>query len=943
MGDGQLQPLINRLLHTLGRDGGQMSDAQLLQRFVLGRDEAAFESLMWRHGPMVLALCQRVLQNRHDAEDAFQAAFLVFFRKAHSISRRECVATWLYRVAYRIAVKARARAASRAHDDSQLESLLAPEAADPVLAADLRATLDDALSRLPEKYRRPLVLHYLEGQTIQQAAKEIGCPPGTLSGRLSRARELLRRRLTRRGVVPPDALVGAVLARAGKAAPPAAPLTSAILDAVRLPAGGSAADGTVSAAARALAESAARELPVARWKRAALVLLVLGLGGLSAVRAGRRLLAPPETGPPPAAAGSPARQPARTASPPAVASVEDPLPQGARARLGSQRFTYGAFIDALALSPDGATVAALGQTNSVVFWDAATGKRRTFISANDKPVPAMVCAVDFSPDGTAVVVGDDRGRAVVIPSWATGGAEPGICVDEHHQGTVRAVRFAPDGQTVASAGADGVIRLWVAATGQVLHTLAGHRGAVSALAFSPGGKTLASAGQDGTVRPWDPATGVSRRTCRGHAAPVRALAFSTDGMVLASAGMDRRVLLWHADSDKAVGDCNLRTVAPLALAFVDDRRLAVASEAGAVRLYDVAANKKLCDYRGMVWAVNALACSRDGRWLVAGGQDGLFQRWDVASGKADEHETPGHRGPVWCADVSPDGRLIVSGGLDGTVRLWDLASARAVETYRPDWQTPRGLSYVSAVAFVLGGRGVVAAGDDGFIHFWDRQKGTRAHWRAHRGKVTVLARGPGGRGLVSAGADGVVYLWEPATGEKVRTFSGVVGEVRHLAVSPDGAQLAGVAADGTLHRWDLASGKPLGTAAGKGSGLDVAAFSPAGACLAASGRGAALHLWRPGSGALPPPDRWRDENSEAVALAFAPDGTLALAGRDNVIRLWRLDGAKEVARFAGHQTRVNALGFTPDGTSLVSASDDGTVLIWDVPGRGIGSTGAAHE
>jgi RNA polymerase sigma factor (sigma-70 family) len=929
MGDGQLQPLITRLLHTVGMEGGHQSDAELLERFVRARDETAFESLLWRHGPMVLALCRRLLHNRHDAEDAFQAVFLVFFRKAPSIRRRDCVASWLYRVAYRVAVKARARTANRADHAALDESLPAPELPDAILTADVRAVLDDALSRLPEKYRLPLVLHYLQGRTVQQAATEIGCPPGTVSGRLNRARELLRRRLARRGVVLSGALVPAALARAGKAAGLTTVLTSATLAAIRMPADRPAAAGTVSAAARALAESAVRRLAGARWKRVTLVLLVLGLAGLGASQAGWRLLAPEEAHPPRAAVGPPAAPPAGAAKPSAAARDEDPLPQGARLRLGSQRFTYGAFIDALALSPDGATVAAVGGTNSVVFWDAATGKRRTIVSANDRPVPAMVCAVDFSPDGTDVVVGDDHGRAVVIPNWKTGGTEPGTCVDEHHQGTVRAVRFAPDGQTVASAGTDGAIRLWVPTSGQVLQTLTGHHGAVHALAWAPDGKTLASAGEDGTVRVWVPTAAAPPRVCRGHAGAVRALAFSTDGKVLASAGMDRRVLLWHPDADRAFGDYNLRTVVPLALVFLDAKRLAIGSEAGAIRLFDIEANQLLCNYLGFAWAVNALACSRDGRWLVAGGQDGVFLRWDVARSKADEHEASGHWGPVWCVDVSPDGGSIATGGLDGTVRLWDAASGRALKTYRPDWQTPRGLSYVSALAFVLAGQGVAAAGADGAIHLWDPQEGARFRWPAHRGKVTALVCCPGERFLVSAGEDGTVCRWRTLTGEKVATYGGAAGEVRNLAVSPDGERLAGVTADGTVHVWELATGRPLGTPAAKGSGLDLAAFAPDGS-LVAVGRGSTLHWWRPTPGA--PPDRWRDENSKAVALAFAPDETLALAGPDALIRLWRPNGA-EVGRFAGHQTRINGLVFTPDGKSLVSASDDGTVLVWDVARR----------
>jgi RNA polymerase sigma factor (sigma-70 family) len=932
MADRELRPLINRLLHTVGMDGGQLSDGQLLERFVLAEDEAAFESLMWRHGPMVLALGQRMLRRRHDAEDVFQAVFLVLFRKAHSISQRDSVASWLYKVAYRLAAKMRARTAKQANDASLVESLAAPEQPCTTLAADLRAILDDALSRLPEKYRQPLVLHYLEGKTIQQVAVELGRPPGTVSGRLSRARELLRQRLARRGAALPSAVVSAALVRVGKAAPVAATLTSATLGAVRGVPARSASTGTVSATALALAESATWLGPVARWKIATLVLVVLGLAGLGTGLAGWRQEAPKLAATDFEAPVSwQVPRPAGLASPPPVAPVDDPLPPGARARLGSQRFTYGADLSALAVSPDGATVAGIGQTNSVVFWDATTGKRQTMISATDTPVPAQVCAVDFSPDGVAVALGDTSGRAVVIPSWKDlSDTEPAECINERHAGAVKVVRFAPDGQTVASAGDDGVVRLWIPTTGQVLHTLVGHCGALHGLAFAPDGKTLASAGEDGTIRLWDPATGKLRRTCCGHTGRVRALAFSTDSQVLGSAGTDRHVFLWRPDADKPFADYNLRTVEPLALAFVDEQRLVVASEAGGVRLFDVAANKLLCDYRGLLWAVHAVACSRDGRKLVAGGQDGVFLRWDVASGKADEHPTLGHRGPVFGVDVSPDGRMIASAGLDGTVRLWDLVSGRALETYQPSWQTPSGHGYFSAVAFVESGRSVAAAGADGTIYLWDCQKGTGTHWQAHQGKVTALAS-RGGRFLVSAGADGAVCLWEPATGAKVRTYGGGVSAVNRLAISPDDTQVVGVDADRQVHVWELATGKPLGPVAGKGSGLAVAAFSPANASLGAGGPLAALHLWRPQSGAYIPSDTWEGDDRRAMAMAFAPDGTLAVAGPDGIIRLWKRSGAEEIGRFAGHQNRINELAFTPDGKSLVSASDDGTVLIWAVP------------
>ncbi len=929
MGDGRLKPLIHRLLHTVGMGGGQLSDAQLLERFVLARDEAAFESLLWRHGPMVLALCRRLLRHRHDTEDAFQAAFLVFFRKAQSISRRECVASWLYKVAYRVALKARARAAARTGDDSLVESLPAREEPDAALAADLRPVLDDALSRLPEKYRAPLVLHYLQGKTVQQVADEIGCPAGTVSGRLNRARELMRQRLARRGVALSVALVPAALARAGEAAAMTAGLAGATRDAVRGLAGQSTAAGTASAGARALAEGGARLLAVARRKIVALALLALGLAGLGAGLAGQLLPAPQGPGTSPPAAPTVARRAGPAGRPP-VAGVEDPLPPGARARLGSQRYAYGGTIHALTISPDGATVVGVGLGNALVFWEAATGKRQLIIPGREAPL--QLYAVDFSPDGADVVVGDSRGRAVVIDAWKTNTTGSAMACDERHGGNVEAVRFAPDGRRVASAGADGVVRLWAPATGKVLQTLTGHRGAVHALAFAPDGKTLASAGEDGTVRLWGLTPGAMRRTSYAHTGPVRALAFSTDGKILASAGGDRRVVLWRPDAGLAFGEFNLRTVAPLALAFVDDKRLAIAAEAGAVRVYDVLANKLLGDYRGLQWAVNAVAFSRDGRKLVAGGQDGAFLRWDVASGEADEPATPGHRGAVWGVAVSADGQVIASGGMDGTVRLWDLATGKLLETIHPDWQTPSGKGYVSAVTFVAGGRAVAGAGADGAIYLWERPEGASGHWPAHQGKVRALVGCRGGRFLVSAGDDGAVCLWRTATREKVRTYGGVGGVVKCLAASPDGERLAGVGEDGAVHLWELDTGKSLGAVAPKGSGLDVAAFSPDGSLLAAGGPTAALRLWRSSDGAPAAPARRPDEEGSAVALAFAPDGTLAWAGDDCIIRL-RRPGAEEMVRFpVGHQTRITALAFTPDGNSLVSSSWDGTILIWDVPG-----------
>jgi RNA polymerase sigma factor (sigma-70 family) len=199
---------------------GELTDAELLERFVAGRDEAAFEVLVWRHGPKVLGLCRRVLRHEQNAEDAFQATFLVLVRKAGSISRRQALASWLYRVAYHIALRAKTRADKRAARDTALADVAVAVRPDSI-GDDLRPALDEEVSRLPEKYRAPFILCYLDGKTNEEAARELGCPKGTVQSRLAWARQRLRTRLTRRGLALSGGLPGAWMPESGPAVVPA--------------------------------------------------------------------------------------------------------------------------------------------------------------------------------------------------------------------------------------------------------------------------------------------------------------------------------------------------------------------------------------------------------------------------------------------------------------------------------------------------------------------------------------------------------------------------------------------------------------------------------------------------------------------------------------------------------------------------------------------------
>jgi RNA polymerase sigma factor (sigma-70 family) len=264
---------------TSSLEDGDPPDAALLHRFQTVQDPAAFTALVRRHGPLVLNVCQRVLQNAHDAEDAFQATFLVLVRKARSISKNASLGSWLYKVAYRIAIRAR-RSAMRRYTQEMLAARVPVIEADPLREwYELEPVLDEEVHRLPEKYRAPFVLCYLQGKTYDEVAQELNCPKGTVSTRLTHARERLRDCLVRRGVVLGTGAMAFELARqSGMAAVPAPLLASTTQAAVQFAAGPLAA-GALSAQTAALTQGALYGLWVAQVKIVAGAVLAAALLG----------------------------------------------------------------------------------------------------------------------------------------------------------------------------------------------------------------------------------------------------------------------------------------------------------------------------------------------------------------------------------------------------------------------------------------------------------------------------------------------------------------------------------------------------------------------------------------------------------------------------------------------------------------------------------------
>src|SRR5579864_525939 len=265
---------VLRSIRTLFRVGpvGGLTDAQLLERFVDQHGEAAelaFEALVVRHGPMVLRVCRHVLRDPHDVADAFQATFLVLMRHAGSIRQRNSVASWLYGVSHRVASRARADLARR-HAHECRAAAMAPEAYLPDDDRnDVRSLLHEEIDRLPEKYRAPIVLCYLENLTHEAAAHHLGWPVGTVRGRLARARDVLRTRLTRRGsVFSTAAFIAFMTQRSAFAAVPPRLLDATVQAATRLVEHKMAA-GALTASVAALMEGVGKTMFLAKLRRMA--------------------------------------------------------------------------------------------------------------------------------------------------------------------------------------------------------------------------------------------------------------------------------------------------------------------------------------------------------------------------------------------------------------------------------------------------------------------------------------------------------------------------------------------------------------------------------------------------------------------------------------------------------------------------------------------------
>jgi RNA polymerase sigma factor (sigma-70 family) len=936
-------PVLETVRNLLrGREAMAAADGPLLARFAAGRDEAAFATLVERHGPMVLGLCRRILRHQQDAEDAFQAAFLVLARKAGSIRRQGSVAGWLYRVAYRLAVGMRQGTLRRRQREREAAAMRPSEIPFEEPRFDPRPLLDEEIDRLPEKFRTPLVLCYLEGKTHAEAAREVGCPVGSVSGRLARGLALLRQRLGRRGVALPALIAGTFLT--ADSVPAAVPHSLAVAVTRAAVAFAAGAGGAAAPAVVLLAEKGLKTMWPGKFK----TLAVLGLLALVAVSGGTGvLLLRADRSPVPAADGkergdagrAPRDREDRAVPVPPVDAFGDPLPPGAVARVGTVRLLHGGGAWAAVFSPDGKTLPSVGLDNTARVWEARTGKqlREFFVH------PEMSNAVAFSADGKRLAAGN-RKETVQVWDVTTGK----VLCEVQVPATAFAVCLSPDGRTLAVADGDRKVRLHDVEAGKEIVTLDANAEEIASFAFAPDGKTLAGAGHEKVIILWDVLSGKKRLSLSTNQAVPLSLAFSPDGKMLASAAADEGIIrLWDPHTGEELRRLEGNAEGYAALAFAPDGKLLACAERNGLALWDPRTGKQVRRLgKGMFWMA-FVVFSPDGKTLASADAIGKVRLWDPATG-AETVPLPGGSG--WFAPLvfGPDGRT-VAGGEDQTVIVYDAATGK--ERRRLEGHRDR----VVSVSVSPDGSLLASTSADGTVRLWDPANGKeRAVLAKDEGPAHSIVFSPDGKTLAWAAEDGAIRLWDVSGGRLLRRIVPADPPQQRplgLHFSPDsrillaatrelqpGAQTEG---PGAVWYWEVATGKELRRLGGKEFFPQAVALSADGRTLATGSQDGLIRVWDADlTGGTPPrlgKERYHFQahSSGIIDLAFSPDGrTLASGGYDHVVRLWETATGKERRRLAGHRYDIHSVAFAPRPSGcprrLVSSSGDTTGLIWDV-------------
>ncbi|MEK7793622.1 MAG: WD40 repeat domain-containing serine/threonine-protein kinase [Candidatus Hydrogenedentota bacterium] len=567
-------------------------------------------------------------------------------------------------------------------------------------------------------------------------------------------------------------------------------------------------------------------------------------------------------------------------------------------------------------------------------WEWAYLTRRACLYRASTPSggPALN-SIDISPDGRVLATACANGS---IRLW---NADTLVSTTElnQHEGPAHVVAFNRDGTRLVSASADETAVIWNTSNGRVLAEFTEHRSSILAASFDPTGNRVATGAVDGTARLWDAETSKQLDVFEAHHSAVSALAFDSAGRTLAygtSSGAIFLRVLGDAQGPRPAYtiDGGVRDLAW----SPDGTLLAASTQSGTIRVFDIESGTPLEYVARHEWAVWDVAFDPTGALLASAGGDSAIKLWRVADG-VELARLEGHGGEANSLVFSPDGATLYSAGDDGRVLRWHVADWLGVDASEPQpgdpliWTIlPEIPGRPSSVALSAEGHMAAIGTREGKIGVYNAvDTAPVTEFDAHERAVTALAFDARRSRIASGGEDHFVYVWNAATGDRLAAFEGHDGAPSALAFSPDGRYLASAGHDAQGFVWNIETGKRLNVLRGHSARMLSVTFSPTNGAVATGSNDKEAWLWILDQ---PEPVTMIAHHALGIdALEFTPGGRFLLSGgRDHKIVIDDLLDPEFHRVLTGHWAHVTDLCVSPDGARLFSAGLDGAIVVWDM-------------